>query len=86
MKVEYMQGKYNKIAAFLSHINCDTNEINEITDSSQSNEGSVENDEISNNATVHSQKESDENDIGILETIVNSFKYQLIIEPDKGFP
>lgn len=35
--IEYIKGKDNKIADFLSRINKDTNEINEITDNSQAN-------------------------------------------------
>lgn len=80
MKIEYLQGKDNKIADFLSRINADTNEIN--LNTLKINKGIAENDNASNIATVHSQEESDDNQIGILETIVNRFKFQIIIKPN----
>lgn len=79
IKIYYVHGKDNNIADFLSRINCDSNEINELTDLPIENENVLENDNVSNIATVHSQEESDERDLGILETVVNRFKYQLII-------
>lgn len=100
IKINYLKGKENKIADFLSRINQDTHEINEINESFginemfKANEGrnnvfqnEVNNEEITNEnldnismqATIHSQEENLNDQITFLDTIVNRFREQIII-------
>ena len=77
MKIEYLKGKDNKIADFLSRINTDTHEINNVFEINENSEEN--NDNVSIAATIHSQEENLQVHIPIMETIVNRFKTQLII-------
>lgn len=92
ISIEYLKGKDNKIADFLSRINTDNNEINKLTETFSPNEGresfhkqiqaldnEIDNDNISLCPTIHSQDEEQNDHIPILETIVNRFKTQIII-------
>lgn len=78
--IEYIKGKNNKVADFLSRINTETNEINLIDSELEININEERND---NNTvemqTIHSQEEEYNNHIPIIETIVNRFKYQVIL-------
>lgn len=84
IQMEYLKGKENKIADFLSRINTDKHEINVLTDTPSSYNGgtSSENDNISIQNTVHSQEENLNDKVSILETIVNRFKTHIILEPN----
>lgn len=86
IKVEYLKGKENKIADFLSRINTDEHEINGLTEIFNINEGrnlSVNvNDSDSLQPTIHSQEEDQDDHIPILDTIVNRFRSQIIITPN----
>lgn len=84
IKMEYLKGKENRIADFLSRINTDRHEINVLTETSNLNSGrnSPENDDISIQNTVHSQEENLNDKVSILETIVNRFKAHIILEPN----
>ena len=91
IKIDYLKGKDNKIADFLSRINSDTKEINSLTtgvssDESESNnlesDNDTSDDDDSMRPTVHSQAENMNDHIGIMDTVVNRFKNQIIITPD----
>ena len=89
MNVDYIKGKENKIADFLSRINTDTHEINLNQEDNASRisediEGSlynnVDNEDLD---TVHSQEEDLHNHFPILESVVNRFKTQIILTNNK---
>lgn len=82
IKIDYMKGKDNVIADFLSRMNSDEQEINILTDSLSLNEGRNSTNISSVAATIHSQIEDQNENITILDTIVNRFKTQIIFEPD----
>lgn len=89
MKIDYLKGRDNKIADFLSRINSETNEINSLTNDSDSDEFEhnilESDDEISEDSldslrpTIHSQAEEMNDHIPIMDTVVNRFKNQIII-------
>lgn len=83
-KIEYIKGKYNYIADFLSRIDAEPNEINILTNS---NNRSDEDNDSMEVETVHSQEEDLNNYIPILETVVNRFRSQIILKnkKDKDF-
>lgn len=93
-KIEYIKGKCNYIADFLSRINIETNEINELEPQEvneaptssmlfENNSPNLDNHETDQESlqvqTVHSQEEDLNNYIPILETVVNRFKTQIIV-------
>lgn len=84
IKIEYLKGKDNKIADFLSRLNSENNEINEFTDSTDSEHDTpdIQNDNDSLVPTIHSQAEELNDYIPIMDTIVNRFKTQIIFTPD----
>lgn len=93
-KIEYLKGKENYIADFLSRINTDEHEINELSETINSGEernqlldaqpnNNLLNDNISMQATIHSQEEQVNEDIPYLETVVNRFKVQIIIQQEQ---
>lgn len=90
INIEYLKGKYKRIADFLSRINADEQEINELTEASSSNEGRdddsimIDQDNVSINQTVHSQEEDVGENINILDTVINRFKTQIIIKSDQN--
>lgn len=90
IKIDYLKGKDNRIADFLSRINSDTNEINIFSSNSSSDEleqnalnvdsdDSDDSDDDSLRLTIHSQPENMIDHIPIMETIVNRFKNQIIL-------
>lgn len=82
-KIEYIKGKCNYIADFLSRINTESDEINMF------NEGFINNGDIGNSGdsmdvqTIHSQEEDLNDGIPILDTVVNRFKIQIIVVENK---
>lgn len=70
--IEYLKGKLNNIADFLSRIPEENNKKEEVDV-----EQSVNN--VSDNATIHSVEEEQLNHIPIKESIVNIYKTQLIL-------
>lgn len=74
-KIDYIKGKENKIADFLSRIDVDLNEIRNIEDCDNCN--------YSTAATIHSQCEDLNDHIPILDTVVNRFKIQIILVENK---
>lgn len=82
IKIEYLKGKENYIADFLCRINTDEHQINELTEEVNSIAGREEDIE-SMRAMIHSQEEQIKEDINILETVVNRFKVQIIIQEDQ---
>lgn len=87
IKINYLQGKDNKIADFLSRINTDINEINTIEAVVESNEGrqlhllpkyEINNEELANDNISIQPIPSQNDNITLLETIINRFKTQLI--------
>lgn len=99
IRMEYIKGKENRAADFLSRINTDKNEINYISGKLADliNEKSIENrieinelfDTNANDVesiemqTIHSTEEDLNDHIPILETIVNRFKTQIILVQSK---
>lgn len=79
LTVNYLKGKDNQVADSLSRIDNDSGEIH-VLDSSISN--SMYNN-VDEGATMHSQQEDTHNHIGILDTIVNRFRTQLILTDNK---
>lgn len=84
-KINYIKGKENKIADFLSRINIDNSEIN-VLERNEDDEVNIE--DLNDNesmeiSTVHSQEEQLNDHIPILDTIVNRFKTQIIICNEK---
>lgn len=86
IKLEYLKGKDNKLADFLSRINTDTHEINLFNLFEINNTETDENDSLNNSNdnqsvedTVHSQEENLNDHIILQETIINRFKMQIII-------
>lgn len=85
-KIEYIKGKCNYIADFLSRINAETNEINiaEIFNEDFIHNGDTSNDGDSMDVqTIHSQEEDFNDGIPILDTVVNRFKIQIIVVENK---
>lgn len=105
-KIDYISGKENKIADFLSRINCEKHEINtfdsenlgitlnemfeikninagEHQEQSQASLAVHTDQSEEENLTVHSQAENYNDHIPILDTIVNRFKYQIILKETK---
>lgn len=74
-KIDYIQGKDNTIADFLSRINSYTNEINLFEN---------DDDNFSTMATIHSQQEDFNDHFPILDTVVNRFKSQIFIVERKA--
>lgn len=68
--IEYLRGKENKVADFLSRIPSEQN-VDQTEESSQ--------DEYSDIATIHSEEEQQLDHFPIKETIVNLYKTQLIL-------
>lgn len=93
IKIDYIKGKDNKIADFLSRINTETNDINllEIDDLNIDLNETFQNHSEEINAidesielqTAHSQEENFDDYIPILDTIVNRFKTQIILKESK---
>lgn len=92
--IDYVKGKENKIADFLSRINIDNDEIN-LLEENEDDEVNIEDlninprEEVNDNesmeiSTVHSQEEQLNDHIPILDTIVNRFKTQIIICNEKN--
>lgn len=80
LTVNYIKGKDNQVADFLSRIDNDSGEINVL--------GNNEDDSLYNNIdndmdTIHSQEEDLHDHIGILDTIVNRFRTQIILTDNK---
>lgn len=77
--IEYVKGKDNKVADFLSRINIDKNEINML----EEEEGEVNSDR----ATIHSGVEDLSDHIPIVDAIVNKYFTQihLVREKEKEF-
>ncbi len=75
INIDYLKGKDNKIADFLSRINTDTNEINNI-DEINKEQNNIDNESLQ--PTIHSQEEEQNDKFTILESIVNRFKIQII--------
>lgn len=97
INIDYIKGKDNKIADFLSRINTETNEINS-TETFEKYETDLSQcfsdlfyeplEEINANdtlemQTIHSQEEEQNDHFPILETIVNRFKSQIILCEEK---
>ncbi len=86
--ISYVKGKQNKVADFLSRIDVNTGEINAISDNTthnNTNQGpSIEEDNISTNATIHSQVEEQNDHFPILDTVVNRFHTQIILTQHKS--
>lgn len=72
--IEYLKGKENKVADFLSRIP-ENNQEKEFSDNQSVNN-------LSDNATTHSQEEQQLDHIQIQETIVNKYKTQIILTND----
>lgn len=72
--IEYLKGKENQVADFLSRIPDDSNK-NDEADKHSINA-------LTDNATVHSEEEQQLDHIPIIETIVNKYKTQLILTND----
>ncbi len=72
ININYVKGKENNVADFLSRIDSNTGEIH-----------SLEEDNISTNATIHSQEEELNDHFPILHTIVNRFNTQIILTKKK---
>lgn len=98
LNIDYIKGKENKVADFLSRINTDTNEINTVeminhNDEEQNIENPENLETLSNasiqmnvsmsNETIHSTNEDINNHIPILDTVVNRFKTQIILTDNK---
>lgn len=66
-EIEYLKGQENKVADFLSRIEGEQGEVNQISD----------------NETIHSDLEEQRNHIPIKEGIVNLYKQQVILSYDK---
>lgn len=92
IKIDFLKGKDNKIADFLSRINSETNKINGFsneTDTDELEHNVLENNDESSSEsdnslrpTIHSQIEEMNDHIPIMDTIVNRFKNQIIITSD----
>ena len=97
INIDYIKGKENRIADFLTRINVETKEIN-VVESESVNipipENSESSEELSNLSmennidedvaeTIHSQEENLNNHIPILDSIVNRFKIQIILTNNK---
>lgn len=91
INIDYIKGKENNAADFLSRINSETGEINVIETLTQK-EGEVTphtnlNFEIDNmstdNNTIHSQEEEQNDHFAILDTVVNRFYTQIILTNNK---
>lgn len=82
IRIDYIKGKQNRVADFLSRINSDTNEINYLT---ENDFNEIYNDEVCSMLvqTVHSQEEELNDHIPILDTVVNRFKTQVILVEEK---
>lgn len=82
-KIEYIKGKCNYIADFLSRIDADRNEINvaDLFEEDLTSNGDINIAEGSMDVqTIHSQEEDLHDNICILlDTVVNRFKIQIII-------
>lgn len=72
--IEYVKGKDNKVADFLSRINTDNNEINILEE---------ENHDNSDQATIHSGVEDLNDHIPIVETIANKYFTQILLVNEK---
>lgn len=81
LTVNYIKGKDNHVADFLSRIDSGPNEVNLLDCTGSDN--SLSNNIGSTMATIHSQEEDRHDHIGILDTIVNRFKTQIILTDDK---
>lgn len=75
-KIDYIKGKDNNVADFLSRINTDKNEINAISINENMSEANSRSAEL---GTIHSQDENFNDHIPIVDTIVNKYKTQLIL-------
>lgn len=74
MKVEYIKGKENKVADFLSRVNIETNEINAVQETKK----------IINEEIEHSENKDETDKLPTLETVVNRFKTQIILKEFKN--
>lgn len=79
LNVNYIRGRDNNVADFLSRINSDTGEIHHLDEASSS----LYNNNDASLATVHSQLEGEKDYIGILDTVVNRFDLQIILTDNK---
>ena len=77
INIEYIKGKDNIFADFLSRLNVDTGEIHTIEESQQ------DEDNMSTRATIHSQVEETNDHFPILETVVNHSYTHLILTQNK---
>lgn len=76
INIDHIKGKENRVADFLSRINVETREINQIDDNISEDSMEVQ--------TVHSQEENSNDHFSILDTIVNRFKIQIILVEQKS--
>lgn len=79
LTVDYIKGKNNNVADFLSRINKDSGEINHLNSSNDS----LYNNNANDLATIHSQSEETGDYIRILDTVVNRFKTQIVLTANK---
>ena len=81
IKINYLKGKNNKIADFLSRINSEYDEIEGFANEVPKVEiNALDNESL--NVTMHSQPEGLNNYIPIMDTVVNRFRTQIIIDPE----
>lgn len=73
--IEYIKGKENTLADFLSRLNSEYGEICLVNQNSE--EYDIDN--ISTMATIHSQEEESNDHFPILDTVVNRFQNQIIL-------
>lgn len=86
IRVNYIKGKHNNVADFLSRINCDTNEINYLEENDVNKRNNNEEEESLLVQTIHSQEEESNDHVPILDTVVNRFKTQIILVGKKNNP
>lgn len=79
--VNYIKGKDNLVADFLSRIEDDSGEINVLDSSGEGD--SLYNNSVDDMESIHSQEEEVNDHIPILDTVVNRFRTQIILTDDK---
>jgi hypothetical protein len=87
INADYVKGKENNVADFLSRIDADNNEINvleENVEADLNSEISIANNVDENDLdTIHSQEEDLNDHFPILDTVVNRFKTQIFLTNNK---
>lgn len=86
INIDYLKGKENNVADFLSRIDNDKNEINLVENdniSEISMDNNLDTDERNSLSTIHSAQEDFQNQIKILDSAVNRFKTQIILSNQK---